>query len=143
MLEPRLERPWQVLRLTYGLIPIVAGLDKFTNLLADWEGYLSPLARSLLPVSAPVFMRAVGVIEIAVGILVLTRLVRVGASVAAAWLALIALNLLASGKHLDVAVRDLAMAAGAWTLARFAELREQASAPAAGGLPASAQGAAR
>lgn len=27
-----------VLRVALGVVPIVAGLDKFTNLLADWEG---------------------------------------------------------------------------------------------------------
>lgn len=58
----------------------------------------------------------------------LSRQVRTGAYVAAAWLALIALNLISSGKYVDVAVRDLAMAVGAWTLARLAELHEPAKA---------------
>jgi len=31
----------QVLKYTYGLVPIVAGLDKFTNLLTNWKDYLS------------------------------------------------------------------------------------------------------
>lgn len=118
----RNESLYRPLWLTYGLIPLLAGLDKFFNILADWPGYVSPLTASLLPVSAQAFMYAVGIIEIAVGIMVLTRWTRLGAWIAAAWLALIAVNLLTLG-ILDVAVRDLAMAVGAYTLARLTEAR--------------------
>jgi hypothetical protein len=113
------------LRLTYGLVPLLAGLDKFFGLLADWESYLSPAVAALLPVSPGAFMMAVGVIEMAVGLAVLTRFTRLGALVAAAWLVLIALNLIAAG-ILDVAVRDLAMAVGAFTLARLEAVRAAA-----------------
>ncbi len=30
----------EILKYTYGIVPIVAGLDKFTNLLTDWSLYL-------------------------------------------------------------------------------------------------------
>jgi hypothetical protein len=113
---------FQPLRWTYGLVPIVAGIDKFTNLLTDWEAYLHPAARTLLPVDAGVLMRAIGVVEIVVGVLVLTRFTRVGAYLAAAWLALIAAQLVALGRF-DIAVRDLVMAVGAWTLAQLASRR--------------------
>lgn len=118
------------LRLTYGLVPLLAGLDKFFGLLADWESYLSPAAAGLLPVSPATFMMAVGVIEMAVGLAVLTRFTRLGALVAAAWLAAIAVNLLLAGV-LDVAVRDLAMAVGAFALARLHPLQALAATPAA------------
>ena len=80
---------------------------------------------NLLPVSPQTFMHAVGIIEIAVGLLVLTRWTRIGAWIAAAWLVLIAGNLATMGLF-DIAVRDLAMAVGAYTLARLAELRQGA-----------------
>ena len=64
MLDTRLNQPWWILRLAFGLVPIVAGLDKFTNLLTHWEQYLSPLATAILPISATTFMHVVGVIEI-------------------------------------------------------------------------------
>jgi hypothetical protein len=80
-------------------------------------------------------MHAVGIIEIAVGLLVLTRWTRLGAWIAAAWLVLIAVNLATMGLF-DIAVRDLAMAVGAYTLARLAELRQ--SVPAAAVRSASA-----
>lgn len=119
-----LESLYRPLWLTYGLVPLLAGLDKFLNLLTDWPKYLSPWMANLLPVSAETFMYAVGVIEIAVGLMVLTRWTRIGAWIAAAWLALIALNLVTMGLF-DIAVRDLAMAVGAYTLARLAELRQE------------------
>ena len=108
----------RVLTLTYGIVPIVAGLDKFTNLLTNWEAYLAPGLVKMLPFSGHTFMLIAGIIEIAAGALVLVR-PRIGAWVVMAWLIAIGLMLLASGHFLDVAVRDFALAVGAWTLARL------------------------
>lgn len=119
-----LESLYRPLWLTYGLVPLLAGLDKFLNLLTDWPKYLSPWIADLLPVSPQNFMYAVGIIEIAVGLMVLTRWTRIGAWIAAAWLVLIAVNLVTMGLF-DIAFRDLAMAVGAYTLARLAELRQE------------------
>jgi uncharacterized membrane protein YphA (DoxX/SURF4 family) len=126
-MNERIRSVWQLLRVVFGVVPIVAGLDKFLGLLADWEAYLGPLARSLIPLDAATFMRGVGIIEVAAGVLVLSRFTRVGAYVVSAWLVAIALQLLVSGRFLDVAVRDLVMATGAFALARLSEAREQAS----------------
>src|SRR6185312_12302406 len=82
-----------VLKLTYGIVPIVAGLDKFTNLLTQWSHYLNPALVRMLPCSAETFMHLVGVIEIIAGLLVLAK-TRLGASIVALWLTLIALTLL-------------------------------------------------
>ena len=109
------------LRLTYGVLPIVAGLDKFTNLLTDWEKYLSPAVAEMLPFTHYTFMLIVGVIEIIAGVLVFLK-PRLGAYVVMAWLIGIALNLILSGRlYLDIAVRDLVMAIGAFTLAKVTE----------------------
>ena len=126
-----LESLYRPLWLTYGLVPLLAGLDKFLNLLTDWPKYLSPWVANLLPVSAQTFMYAVGIIEIVVGLMVFTRWTRLGAWIAAAWLVLIAVNLVTLGLF-DIAVRDLAMAVGAYTLARVAEMHQEAPA----GMPA-------
>jgi uncharacterized membrane protein YphA (DoxX/SURF4 family) len=112
------------LRLVFGIIPIVAGLDKFTNLLANWQDYLSPLAVRMLPVSPGTFMALVGVIEIAVGIGVLAGWARTFGWVAAGWLLAIAVNLLLTGRYFDVAARDVALAVSAFVLARLAPLHE-------------------
>ena len=118
----KLDTPWWTLRMTYGLVPIVAGLDKFTNLLVDWKQYASPLLGSL-PIPVSTFMMIVGVIEIIAGCIVLSRYTRFGAYLVSAWLVAIALNLVTTGKYLDVAVRDLVMAAGAFVLAKLSEAR--------------------
>jgi hypothetical protein len=112
-----------LLKFTYGIIPIVAGADKFTNLLTDWSHYLNPTLKSMLPFSDHLFMMIVGVIEIVAGILVFISLQK-GAYLVSAWLVLIALTLLASGNYLDVAVRDLAMAVGAFSLAKISGITE-------------------
>jgi len=108
----------QLMRYTYGLVPIVAGLDKFTNLLTDWKNYIAPSVNNALPFSASTFMAIVGVIEIIAGIIVLIR-PRLGGFIVMAWLIAIALNLLISGHYYDVAVRDLVMAIGAFSLAKL------------------------
>jgi len=114
----------KLLKFTYGLIPIVAGADKFTNLLTDWPKYLHPSLASMLPFKVSMFMIIVGVIEIIAGILVFVDTQK-GAYLVSAWLVLIALNLLASGSYLDVAVRDLAMAIGAFSLAKLTVITNQ------------------
>ncbi len=124
-----LNSAWWALRIGLGLGPFLAGLDKFFNLLTNWEQYLSPLAVEVLPVSGAVFMRAVGVIEMVVGLAILTRWTRLGAYVAGVWLVAIAANLLTTGMFLDVAVRDLEMALAAYTLARLTEARQTAEQP--------------
>jgi uncharacterized membrane protein YphA (DoxX/SURF4 family) len=119
---------YRVLRIAFGVVPLVAGLDKFTNLLTDWKMYLSPLAVRLLPVRPEVFMRAAGVVEIVVGVAILLGFARIFGWIAMGWLAAIALNLLAKGTFLDVAARDAVMACGAFALAELARVHEPARA---------------
>jgi len=122
----RMHQAWLALRLVFGVVPVVAGLDKFFNLLTNWEQYLNPLATRMLPISDVAFMRVAGVIEIVAGLMVLTRWTRVGAYVVSAWLALIAVNLLMTGHYFDIAVRDVSLAVGAFALARLQEVHSEA-----------------
>ncbi len=107
-----------ILRYTYGLVPIVAGADKFTNFLTDWTAYLRGV-ESMIPIAPATFMVIVGIIEIVAGLVVL-RFTRLGAYVVAAWLVAIAVVLMLGGWY-DIAVRDLVMAIGAYCLARLYE----------------------
>ncbi|WP_235941999.1 tRNA (5-methylaminomethyl-2-thiouridylate)-methyltransferase [Pontibacter fetidus] len=116
----RLHTVWATLKYTYAIVPIVAGIDKFTHLLTDWDKYLSPMVADIIPFSPHTFMLIVGVIEIIAGILVLLR-PRLGGYVVAAWLVGIALNLITTGEYFDIAVRDLVMAVGAFCLAQLSE----------------------
>ena len=120
--EHGLEQAFRALRLGIGLMAFLAGLDKFTNLLADWPGYVSPAA-AMLPVSTALAMKAVGVIEMAVGLAILARWTRPAAYVGAAWLLLVAGNLVLAGFY-DVAVRDVILSLAAFALGRLAAWRE-------------------
>jgi hypothetical protein len=126
-MDTRLDAPWIALRFGIGLTATLAGIDKFFNLLTDWGSYVSPIAAELLPVSTATFMGIVGVIEIAVGVAILTGWTRLGAYVASAWLIGVAANLALAGFY-DIAVRDVVMALAAFTLARMAEVRQEATA---------------
>jgi hypothetical protein len=119
MQEQTVDHTRKALKLTYGLVPIIAGADKFTNLLADWSKYLSPLSRRLIPMKPSTFMKAVGLIEMGAGALVLTRYARLGGYIVAGWLGAIAAQLLTTRTYRDVAVRDAVMALGAFTLAKL------------------------
>jgi uncharacterized membrane protein YphA (DoxX/SURF4 family) len=113
---------WWTLRMSFGLVPLLAGLDKFLNLLTHWPKYVAPALASVLPVTPQHFMYGVGVIEIVAGLAVLlSPWTKLFAYVVAAWLVGIALNLIGGGFY-DIAVRDLVMAASAISLARLTDV---------------------
>ena len=112
---------FRLLKFTFVIVPVVAGADKFTNLLTHWEQYLNPSIAGMLPFSAPVFMMIVGVIEIIAGIIVLKK-AEIGGYIVAAWLTVIALTLLPGFRYVDVAVRDLVMAVSAFAMARISKI---------------------
>lgn len=122
-MNDHLHSTYWTLRIAFGATAFLAGLDKFFNLLANWESYVSPLVTRMVPLSPAVLMRTAGVIEMIAGIIVLAGLTRIGGYVIAAWLTLIAVSLVTTGHYFDVAVRDLVMAAGAFTLAKISEIR--------------------
>ena len=123
-MDPRLQAPAQAMRLAIGLMATLAGIDKFFNILVDWGSYVSPLAAQLLPFSTDIFMWIVGVVEFAVGISILTALPVIGSYVARAWLLLVAVNLTLAG-YFDIAVRDVVLSIGAFSLARLIQVRDQ------------------
>jgi len=122
-MDNRLDRAWWKLRIDLGVGPILAGQDKFFNLLTNWQMYLNPLASKLLHIRPATFMHVVGVVEIMVGIAPLTRYTRYAAYVVMVWLWCIALNLLSQGAFLDIAVRDIEISLAAFTLAALSEVR--------------------
>jgi hypothetical protein len=131
-MDTRLNGTITALRIAIGLMATLAGLDKFFNLLTNWEAYVAPVAQQLLPFSTATLMAIVGVVEFAVGITILVIRPSLGAFVASAWLVLVALNLVL-GAHLDIAVRDLVLAVAAYALARFELIRETIPAAASAG----------
>lgn len=110
---------FNLLKITFTVVPIVAGADKFFNILCDWTQYINPMILDILPISAADFMMIVGVIEIIAGIIVFI-MPKIGGVVVSVWLVGIALSLLIGWNFADVAVRDLVMAISAFSMARLA-----------------------
>ncbi|HEX2157535.1 MAG TPA: hypothetical protein VHS79_11265 [Actinomycetes bacterium] len=126
--EDPVYQAYLILRTGFVLAPILFGLDKFTTQLTDWTTYLAPAIDRLIPGTATTAMVAVGVIEIAAGLVVAVR-PRVGGYLVAAWLAAIIGNLLLGGGHDDLALRDFGLLLAALALARLATAFQSASRP--------------
>ncbi|RIK14467.1 MAG: hypothetical protein DCC50_11135 [Acidobacteria bacterium] len=118
------DRAFTLLRTIFTVAPIIFGLDKFFNLLADWGVYLAPWIDRIVPGSTHVDMMMVGVIEIVAGIVVAV-VPRWGALLVTAWLAGIIINLVSVGAYLDVALRDFGLLVAALALAALAFDRER------------------
>jgi hypothetical protein len=115
-------RAFQLLRTVFVIAPIAFGLDKFTNVLADWTIYLAPWINDIVPGNAEQAMYAVGFVEIAAGFLVAVA-PRIGAFVVAGWLLGIIVNLLTLGDFYDIALRDFGLLVGALALGLLAQAR--------------------
>ena len=115
----RARQAFRILHVGFVVAPILAGLDKFFEVLVDWDRYLAPVVPDVLPVSGHTFMLVVGVIEIAAGILVAVA-PRIGGYVVAVWLWAIIVNLLIAGDYFDIALRDFGLLVAALALARLA-----------------------
>jgi len=124
-LNRHLNAGWWALRIGLGVGPIVTGIDKYFSKLADWGMYLSPLATKILPVTGTTFMHVVGAVEIAAGVVVLTRWTKIGSYIVMLWLLAIALNLVTTGMFYDLAMRDVEIALGAFALSQLSAMREE------------------
>ena len=118
---------YEILHWGFVAAPVIAGLDKFAGLLTDWDAYLAPPIARVLGGAAHGFMLVGGAVEVAAGLLVALR-PRIGAYVVAGWLGAIIVNLLISGRYLDVALRDFGLMLGALALARLAQVHDRSRA---------------
>ena len=106
-------------------VPLIAGIDKYFNFITDWERYVSPALKPLIPMSSKNAMRCAGLAEIAVGLTVATR-PRLGSVALAGMLGGIILNLLTMKKQLHIASLDFCLACFALV---FAMLLPEAKKP--------------
>ncbi|HTM54737.1 MAG TPA: hypothetical protein VL175_11950 [Pirellulales bacterium] len=117
--RPTFQAYW-ILRVGFAVLPIVAGFDKFLQLLVNWDQYLAPSVAQMLPVSGHTFMLMVGVVEIAAGVLVAV-MPSIGAYVVMLWLWGIIANLLMVPGFYDVTLRDFGLSLGALALGRLSQ----------------------
>ena len=109
---------YRILHLGFTVAPIVAGIDKFFNVLTDWDKYLPNVVNNLVGGHGHVLMLVVGVIEVVAGIGVALK-PRIFSYVVAAWLGAIILNLLLIPGYFDVALRDFGLLLAALALGRL------------------------
>ena len=132
MADTQLRRPgerdaYRLLRAGFVAAPIIAGVDKFTDKLGNWDKYLSDDVAERLPTSRHRFMQGVGLVEVAAGLLVAAK-PKWGAYVVTAWLGGIIANLWTKPRYRDIALRDFGLALGALALARLASDADHARA---------------
>jgi hypothetical protein len=108
-----------VLRTVFVIAPIAFGLDKFFDVMTDWDKYLAPWINDIVPGSAHQAMLMVGVVEIIAGLVVAFR-PKFGGYLVAAWLLGIIINLVTLGDYWDVGLRDFGLFVAAVALARLA-----------------------
>ncbi len=113
------DQAYHILHIGFVAAPVIAGLDKFFHVLANWDMYLAPAIARLSPLGAHGFMLVAGAIEIVAGLIVALK-PRFGGYLVAAWLLGIIVNLLLAGAFYDVALRDFGLLLGALALARLA-----------------------
>lgn len=106
-----------LLRIVFIVLPIVAGIDKFFDLLVDWDQYLS----FMFGAYGERLMLVAGAVEILAGVGVYFK-PRVFANIVGLWLAFIVVNLLILGSFYDVALRDLGLCFSAFALGRLAKV---------------------
>jgi len=111
---------YHILRIGFTAAPILAGIDKFTHLLVNWDQYLPSFVNRMVGGHGHELMLVAGVIEIVAGLGVFFK-PKIFAYVVSAWLVLIILNLLMIPGYFDVALRDLGLALGALALARLSQ----------------------
>lgn len=113
-----------LLRITYGLLFIIVGVDKFSYLITDWHKYVSPATLKTISIDIKTLLTGVGILEIILGIFILNpRWTTFTSYIASAWLVIIALNLIPLGIYYDIAARDVVMAIGSFALALLSGLK--------------------
>ena len=99
--------------------PLIAGIDKFFDVLSPWHNYLAPSIAQMLPMAPHTFMMVVGMVEMVAALVVAAR-PSIGGYLVAVWLWGIIVNLLLTRGYYDIALRDLGLSLGALALANLA-----------------------
>jgi hypothetical protein len=108
-----------LLRIGFGVLPIVVGIDKYFDNFVDRKQYLWVGVTNDLHISAGSFMHIAGAIEIVAGLLVLFA-PQLGSALVSVWLGGIVANMLLVGfdehQYWDIALRDAGLLVGAVAL---------------------------
>jgi len=111
------------LRLALGLVPLIAGIDKFLNYMVDWSRYLNRNILDVIPINASSFLHIVGAWEIIIGLAVLLGATRSFGYIAMLWFWAVTIDLLSIGRYFDLALFEAGLSLGAFSLARLTAAR--------------------
>jgi len=125
MNEKKINTIWTISKYVYGLVPILIGLDKFAFLIVNWNIYVSQFAAQIIPIIY--LIPIVGIIEIAAGLLILTKYPRFGAYLVATWIGIVIVNLFMIGGMYDIILRDIAIAFGYIMFGMLTEVKEEST----------------
>ncbi len=110
-----------IMKFTYGIMALIAGLDKFFGLITDWVRFISPLVSRFTPIPATTLLYFVGITEIIIGLLILSRNTRLGAYLMPLWCFILTFNYLSFGIFFDNAGRSFVLGMSALALGCLAE----------------------
>jgi hypothetical protein len=115
---------FMVLQTGLVIVPLIAGLDKYAGILANWSQYLAPGIPRLFHVTAETVMYFVGAIEvlIAMGVALYPR---VFSYVLIGWFGVVIANLLVLGQFYDVVLYNFGLGVAAFALSRLSQLKEE------------------
>lgn len=117
---------WMMLKVSYGLLFIVLGVDKFLNIITNWSIYINHSILNVLPLTIDQFIMGLAIIEIIIGLMIITAFTRMGSALAVLWFLIIAIDLISLGRFYDIATRDIMLAIGAIALTNLTQIREMA-----------------
>ena len=103
---------WWLLRITYGLYWGIIGIDKFFGYVTESELRVSELTLTLLPFPLETLLQIVGVLELVIALLFLTKWPKLGAYCGCILMGLIVINLVTMGEHYDIALHGIVIGIG-------------------------------
>ena len=113
----------QLLQFAYALFFSITGIDKFFNFLLPWYQYISPYVLNYATFSTIALSVAIGIVELGIGILCVTKWARLAAYCGALWLFIFAVNLATVPAHIYLALCYALASVGALALARLIAIK--------------------
>ncbi len=110
-----------IMKFAYGAMTLIAGLDKFFGIIADWVRFISPLVSRFTPIPATSILYIAGTIEIIIGLLILSKHTRLGSYLMAVWFFILAFNYFSFGIFFDIAGRTFVLGMSSLALGCLAE----------------------
>lgn len=121
----KLSATWWMLRLTYALLFICVGVDKFFNAMVEWHSFLTPYLSHYFSVADSFILHGFALIQMSIGFLLLTKWYRAATYAGLVTLIIIFFNLLTLNSCLVVLTHDVLMIQGMITFLVLTQIRDE------------------